>query len=67
MFREHDEAIAIQQGVTVEEVREARKSAYAKIRSEMRKRGHTDIPETDEGLFLWLQRFDIGVGKPSEE
>jgi hypothetical protein len=42
--------------MTPDEVIEHRKLAYAKIRVEMRAKGHV-VPDDDTELFLWMQRL----------
>jgi hypothetical protein len=54
---DHDESLAAEHGVSVERVREWRVSAYAKIRAKLRERGCTDVPDTDEGLYVFMKRL----------
>jgi len=53
---------------TADRVAELRRSGYAAIRRKMRALGH-DVPETDEGLFMQLNRLGIGnaAGGEGEE
>lgn len=52
---DYDDDLAAELGTTPERVSAARSRAYAKIRAKMRELGH-EMPETDEGLYLMLQR-----------
>lgn len=56
---DYDERLAKDLGISVEKVRETRVSAYVTIREKLRERGISDVPDTDEGLYLWLQRYGL--------
>lgn len=58
---DYDDNLAAELGVSVEAVAKARSRAYVKIRERLRELGHDQVPETDEGLYLLLQRVLPGA------
>lgn len=62
MNLDHDKAIAHELGKTVEEIQSLRKSGCAKIREKIRELGwpEAEIPATDEGLLMMMERLGIG-------
>lgn len=56
---DYDDDLAAEMGTTAEAVQAARSLAYAKIRAKMRELGH-EMPETDEGLWLLMDRVFPG-------
>ena len=44
--------------LTIDEIMALRKSAFAKIREEMRKRGY-DVPDDDKEFFLYMKSLGL--------
>ena len=63
MIHEDDQEIAVLLDTTVTHVRKMRHQVYAALRTELCDLGYVDMPETDEGFFLWIRGLQEESGK----